>query len=81
MADRFYGWEADKVVAVTYGHVELITRARTVLSIILVEGSYGDNYYAKHKEHFQKAADLGLVDLVPMADEETCGTRLVRFPD
>ena len=80
MANRFYGWEADKVVAVTYGHLELITRARTVLSIILVEGSYGDNYYAKHKEHFREAADLGLVDLVPMPDEETCETRLVRQP-
>ena len=57
----------------------MITRARTDLSIILIEGSSGGGYYAKHKEHYQEAADLGLVDLVPMADQETSGTRLVRL--
>ena len=80
MSTRFYGWEADKVIAVTHGHLEVITRARTDLSIILIEGSSGGGYYAKHKEHYQVAADLGLVDLVPMADEKASGTRLVRLP-
>ena len=49
----FYGWEAKRVVVVTGGiHImELITRARTHLSLILVYK--GDEHdYAKTKEFF-----------------------------
>ena len=46
----YYGWEAERVVAVTDGdHImELITRARTHLSVILVE-----ELYVQTKECFQ----------------------------
>ena len=46
-ADNYYGWEAERVVAVTGGWnlMEEITRARTHLSVNLVEGSR----YAKTK--------------------------------
>jgi len=64
-AFNYYGWEAERVVAVTDGWsiMELITRARTHLAVILVEGYQ----YAKHKEHFQQAADLGLVEIVELS--------------
>ena len=45
--------------------MEEITRARTPLSVILVEGSR----YAKTKEYFQQAADLGLVEMVQLSAE------------
>ena len=52
------------MVAVTDGgHImELITRARTHLSVILVEEDNND--YANTKEYFQQAAGLGLVQKV-----------------
>ena len=64
---NFYGWEDERVVAVTDGMsiMELITRAKTHLSVILVEGSR----YAKLKESFQQAADLGLVEMVQLSAE------------
>ena len=51
-------------MAVTNGHLgmELITRARTHLSLILVEWFS----YEKIKKYFQKAADLGLVEIVQL---------------
>ena len=52
------------MVVVTGGiHLmELITRSRTHLSLILVY--MGDEHdYAKTKEFFQKAANLGLVEI------------------
>ena len=64
-ATDFYGWEADRVVAVTSGRsvMELITRARTHLAVILVEGMFAD----KTKKHLQQAGELGLVDIVEVA--------------
>ena len=63
-AKDFYGWEADKVVAVTsgYSNMELITRAKTKLIFILAchEG-YKERYHTT-REHFQQAVALGLVD-------------------
>ena len=58
---NFYGWEAERIVVVTSGDniMELITRARTHLSVILVEGML----YSNTGEYFQQAADLGLVEL------------------
>ena len=59
----FFGCEAEKVVAVTSGFsiMEMITRARTHLAVILVDD---DEDYTKIKKHFQKAAREGLVDFV-----------------
>ena len=61
---KFYGWEAERVVVVMDGAniMELITRARTCLSIILVKSDYGD--YPNIKKYFQEAADRGLVEVV-----------------
>jgi len=62
---NFYGWEADKVVAVVswyrpdHSIAELISRARTHLAVILVGG--GEHQY------FQQAKDKGLVDFVPLS--------------
>ena len=59
-AGNFYGWEAEKVLAVTSGgHVlEMITRARTHLAVILV------NCLAEIREHFVQAESKGLIDIV-----------------
>ena len=45
--------------------MELITRARTHLSVILVEDWM---YYAEIKKHFQQAAELGLVEMVQLSE-------------
>ena len=68
-ANGYYGWEANRMVVVTTGWniMELITRARIHLYIFLVGGWY----YAKTKEYFQQAADLGLVEMVQLG--EGCG--------
>ena len=67
-AGSYYGWEAERVAVVTDGFsiMELITRARTNLSLFLVEGTD----YAKTKEYFQQAADLGLVEVIQLSAEE-----------
>ena len=64
----FYGWEAERVVAVMNGEniMELITRARTRLSVILV--GENDNEYAETKKRLQQAADLGLVEMVQLSE-------------
>ena len=46
--------------------MELITRARTRLSVILVDGGA---IYVKTKEYFRQAAELGLVDMVKLSAE------------
>ena len=60
-ADNFYGWEAEKVVAVTSGRriMELITRARTMLHIIFTH----DDALAETKGYFQQASAKGLVEI------------------
>ena len=66
-AHNIFGWEADRVVAVTVGDniMELITRARTHLYVIMVDR--GDRiYYAETKKYFQQAAKLGLIDMVQL---------------
>ena len=67
-ANDFYGWEAQKVVAVFAGDLlmEQITRAKTNLAVILVNYDNDDDY-SKTKEHFQRAAKEGLVDIVNLA--------------
>ena len=60
---NFFGWEAERVVAVTYGGnlMEMITRARTHLAVILVDCD------AETREHFLQAEDKGLVDVVHLS--------------
>ena len=66
--NNYFGWEAERVVAVTTGWnlMEMITRAQTRLSVILV----GRDGYAETKEYFQQAADLGLVEMVHLSGEK-----------
>jgi len=68
-AFEFYGSEADKVVAVTVGGglMELITRARTHLSVILVEEPAEDKKHYSAKKCFQEAARQGLVEMVQLS--------------
>ena len=65
----FYGWEAEKVVAVTGGFniMEPITRGKTHIAVILVKDDVG--CYAEAKKYFQQAADLGLVEKVLLSTE------------
>ena len=72
-AGEFFGWEANKVVAVTIGSVatlEMATRAKTQLILILAEPEREDlkKYYADYQKHFQAAADKGLVELAASAN-------------
>ena len=73
-AGRFFGWEAERVVAVTVGAIytlEMATRAKTRLSLILVEGDGSwQKYYARNQKHFEDAATKGLVELMDSANEE-----------
>ena len=64
---NYFGWETDHVVAVTNGSiiVELITRAKIRLSVILVRNDHNLSY-AKTKEYFDQAVSLGLVQIVPL---------------
>ena len=63
----FFGWESDRLVVVTDGGemMELITRARTHLSVFLMGGSN----YAKTKKYFQQAAKLGLIEMVQLGED------------
>ena len=63
---NFYGWEAERVVAVTCGSniMERITRARTHLAVILVDGSS----YSENKVHLQQGASTGLVDIAKLGE-------------
>ena len=57
-SSRYYGWEAERVVVVTHGGgsiMEMITRAKTHLTAIIVEG-----YYAGTRGFFLRAAEQGL---------------------
>ena len=61
-AHVFVGWEANRVVAVTSGGgttLEMATRAKTELILILVEAEEEDKkeYYAKYQKLFHDAAD------------------------
>ena len=66
-SSRYYGWEAARVVVVTHGAsiMELISRARTHLAVIIFEG-YN---YAVTKRFFLRAAKLGLVEMVKSTEE------------
>merc|ERR1712062_671696 len=59
-ARNFFGWESNTVVAVTDGGdtLEMITRARTQLIIILFEPDDDDfkKFYKDDQKHFQDAA-------------------------
>ena len=63
----FYGWQAETIVSVTTGvhSLEMATRAKTRLIVILVEAEWvaRKKFYAECQKHFQAAADKGLVEL------------------
>ena len=61
---HFYGWEADKVIVMTSGQdvMELITRAKVELAVIIVDEGDPDDGYEKLKEVFHQAAQMGLVE-------------------
>ena len=74
VADTFQGWEAERVVVVKGGAdtLEVITRAKTHLAVILVEVPRHSLWvgYERTKECLLQAANLGLCELVQMGDEE-----------
>ena len=65
--DNFYGWEAERVVAVTNGNdiLEFITRAKTYLAVILLD-TVDNSRYTNTKKRFQQAKDQGLVEFVQL---------------
>ena len=68
-ARSFVGWETEKVIAVTKGESitnEMLTRAKTHLAVILVQGHMQEarEEYARYQSYFQLASDEGLVELV-----------------
>ena len=67
-AEDFFGWEAERVIAVTGGDyiMELMTRARTHLCVILVKRPSYPDIYSDVKEYFQQAADHKLVSMVEL---------------
>ena len=68
-AKNFYGWESERVVAVTngVGIMELITRARTHLAVIFTHSRV--NKKNSELEYFHQAAELGLVEMVQLSAE------------
>jgi hypothetical protein len=62
-SSTFYGWEAERIVAVSTGGniMELLTRARTHLAVVLVDN--GKPQYMEYKKYFKQAADLGLIQM------------------
>ena len=58
-SDNFFGWEAERVVAVTNGTniMEMITRAKLSLCVILADSSEAK------VEDFRQAAKEGLVEM------------------
>ena len=63
---NFFGWEAEKVIAVVGGPgptIEMITRARTRLILILAEPKRAKEWYTETQNWFRAAANSGLLDL------------------
>ena len=72
-AQNFYGWEADKVVAVTTGAstLEMITRARSQLCVVMVNSSLESprlHYNENCTRSFQEAVQEGLAQMAPTGD-------------
>ena len=69
-AADFFGWEAERVVAVIGGNdvkaiIETLSRAKTHLAIILVQGNgseENEHWYRRYHNFFQQAANVGLVE-------------------
>ena len=71
-AKNFFGWEAERVVAVTAGWgetLEMATRAKTHLILILAEPEqkHCKEYYTGYRKFFEEAAKRGLIDLTPFS--------------
>ena len=74
-ATKFYGWEANNVVAIVcagFFTLEMATRAKTQLIVILAESEYEalKKSYADYQKHFQAAADKGLLELVDLRENK-----------
>ena len=73
VSDTFQGWEAERVVVVKGGAdlLELITRAKTHLAVVLVEVPRHSLWvdYQRTKKYFLQAADLGLCEMVHLGDQ------------
>ena len=65
--NNYFGMEAEKVIVVTVGYrtMEMISRARNQLCVILVNNNKGD-LYLKKKELFELAEQKGLVEIPPL---------------
>ena len=63
MVDNFFGWESERVVALTSERniMAQITCAKTLLSVIILGGD------RKTKKYFQHATDLGLIEKVQLS--------------
>ena len=61
-AFEFYGWEAERVVAVTSGSnmMELITRAKTHIAVILVDGD--DSAVSAQSKLYSKTVEFNYDD-------------------
>ena len=68
----FYGWEADRVVAVLGGNdvrgiLELLSRAKTHMTLILVKGKgsedekWYEEWYTRYQNFFEQAAERDLL--------------------
>ena len=73
-ASNFFGWEAERVVAVTTGRgniPEQATRTKTELILVLAEPEEEERktYYKRIREVIKAAADEGLVDLEAIESE------------
>jgi len=73
-AFNFYGWEAERVVVVTTGNInipEMATRAKTELILILAEPEeeFLKEDYQEFQEEIKAAEDEGLVDLQVIKSE------------
>ena len=75
-ATNFFGWEADRVVAVTGGGyiLEPATRGRTELILILAEPEEQEckEDYQETKGNIKDAADEGLVDVKVIENGNSC---------
>ena len=73
ISSNFYGWEAERVIAMTWGQhlMELITRAKSHLAVVLFDVDTKDlagnscdyfGHYAKTQKYLHLAAEQGLVE-------------------
>ena len=71
---KFHGWEADRVLAINQGNpntiMEVITRARTHLCVILYGSDSGGSVSRTVRKYFEMAAEEGLIELFPNENKD-----------